>query len=266
VGGHRGPVDLAVDVAGIRLRNPVVAASGTFGHGDEVARLGDPSAIGAVTVKSLAAFPWPGTHRRRLRTARPGCCYCRIRGQGPGVDAWVRERPTPLRALAARVIASVWGALRRRVSPPRPDAPAGALHLVAVERESGSPTSRTATSSSPRPGPRPRAVGSGGRVSLRRAGAVQAVAQRTRHPPRSRWCVSRRRSLLRIGQHRQLGLAGDSETDDRPSAGGPGGPVRVPPSSDRASGRARRLARPVPGVRIISGTGGRRRRASTLWR
>ena len=48
-----GP-DLGVDLAGIRLPNPIVAASGTLGHGDELARLCPPAQLGAVTTKSVA--------------------------------------------------------------------------------------------------------------------------------------------------------------------------------------------------------------------
>lgn len=105
---RRAPVDLGVDVAGLRLPNPVVAASGTFGHGDEVARLCDPSGLGAVTVKSLAAFAWPGNPAPRLRTAAAGMVNS-VGLQGPGVQRWVEADLPRLRALGARVIVSVWG-------------------------------------------------------------------------------------------------------------------------------------------------------------
>ena len=58
------PVDLTVDLGALLLANPVVAASGTFGHGAEVAALCDPRGIGAVTTKlvvvKLAARAEPG--------------------------------------------------------------------------------------------------------------------------------------------------------------------------------------------------------------
>jgi dihydroorotate dehydrogenase (NAD+) catalytic subunit len=102
-------VDLAVDLGPVRLPNPVVAASGTFGHGDELADLCDPARLGAVTVKSLAAFAWPGNPPLRV-TETPGGGMCNSIGlAGPGVDAWMRDDLPPLLARGARVIASVWG-------------------------------------------------------------------------------------------------------------------------------------------------------------
>ena len=48
------PVDLTCRLGPLTLPNPIVTASGTYGHGDEVARLGDPAKLGAVTAKSLS--------------------------------------------------------------------------------------------------------------------------------------------------------------------------------------------------------------------
>jgi dihydroorotate dehydrogenase (NAD+) catalytic subunit len=57
-------VDLEVTLGRLSLPSPVLTASGTFGHGDEVARLGDPGRLGAVTAKSVSPEPWPGSPRR----------------------------------------------------------------------------------------------------------------------------------------------------------------------------------------------------------
>ncbi len=65
-------VDLAVDVGPLRLANPVVAASGTFGHGDELAALCDPRGIGAVTTKSVAVFASAGNPPLRVAEAPGG--------------------------------------------------------------------------------------------------------------------------------------------------------------------------------------------------
>ena len=102
-------VDLGVDLGSIRLPNPVVTASGTFGHGDEVARLCDPSRLGAVTVKSLASFPWPGNPALRVTEAAGGGMLNSIGLAGPGVDHWISDDLPRLEARGARVIASVWG-------------------------------------------------------------------------------------------------------------------------------------------------------------
>jgi dihydroorotate dehydrogenase (NAD+) catalytic subunit len=102
------PVDTAVRVGALALPNPIVAASGTFGHGDEVARLCPPDALGAVTVKSLAAYPWDGNPAPRLHPATAGMLNS-VGLQGPGVTAWIEEDLPALRAMGARVIVSLWG-------------------------------------------------------------------------------------------------------------------------------------------------------------
>lgn len=90
------------------LPNPVIAASGTYGHSDEVARLGDPAAIGAVTAKSLSAYPWAGNPAPRVVDTAAGMLNS-VGLQNPGVDAWVEHDLPPLLARGARVVASIWG-------------------------------------------------------------------------------------------------------------------------------------------------------------
>ena len=101
-------VEAEVRLGPLLLPNPVVAASGTFGHGDEVARLCDPSGLGAVTTKSQAPFPWDGNPAPRLHPTSGGMVNA-VGLQGPGVEEWLRHDLPPLVARGARVIASVWG-------------------------------------------------------------------------------------------------------------------------------------------------------------
>ena len=101
-------VDLSVALGRLALPSPVVTASGTFGHGDEVARLGDPSRLGAVTAKSISPEPWAGNPAPRLHMAAAGMLNA-VGLQGPGVAAWLAHDLPALRATGARVIASVWG-------------------------------------------------------------------------------------------------------------------------------------------------------------
>jgi dihydroorotate dehydrogenase (NAD+) catalytic subunit len=102
-------VDLRVRLGPLELPNPIVAASGTFGHGDEVARLCDPAELGAVTVKSLAPYEWPGNPPPRLHPASSDSMLNSVGLQGPGVEAWVEHELPALRDRGARVIASLWG-------------------------------------------------------------------------------------------------------------------------------------------------------------
>jgi len=101
-------VDARVELGPLELPNPIVAASGTFGHGDELARHCDPSRLGAVTTKSLAPYEWPGNRAPRLHMTTAGMLNA-VGLQGPGVEHWVEHDLPALRALGARVIASVWG-------------------------------------------------------------------------------------------------------------------------------------------------------------
>jgi dihydroorotate dehydrogenase (NAD+) catalytic subunit len=104
-----GEADLRVRLGGVELPNPVVAAAGTFGHGAELARICPPAELGAVTVKSLAAFPWEGNPALRVCPAPGGAMANSVGLTGPGVGAWVARDLPALRSAGARVIASVWG-------------------------------------------------------------------------------------------------------------------------------------------------------------
>lgn len=101
-------VDTRVRLGSLALSNPIVAASGTFGHGAEVAALCDPTRLGAVTAKSQAPFPWPGNPPPRLHPAAAGMVNA-VGLEGPGIEEWVATDLPALRAHGARVIASVWG-------------------------------------------------------------------------------------------------------------------------------------------------------------
>jgi dihydroorotate dehydrogenase (NAD+) catalytic subunit len=101
-------VDTTVRLGPVELPNPIVAASGTFGHGDELARVTDAAALGAVTTKSLAPYAWPGNEAPRLYPTTAGMLNS-VGLQGPGVEHWVEHELPGLRARGARVIASIWG-------------------------------------------------------------------------------------------------------------------------------------------------------------
>ncbi len=101
-------LDLKVDLGRLSLSSPVLTASGTYGHGDEVARLGDPGRLGAITAKSVSPEPWAGKPAPRLHMTPSGMVNA-VGLQGPGMDAWLAHDLPALRASGARVIASVWG-------------------------------------------------------------------------------------------------------------------------------------------------------------
>jgi dihydroorotate dehydrogenase (NAD+) catalytic subunit len=103
-----GAVDMAVSVGSVRLPNPIMTASGTAGHGAELAAYADPAALGAVVVKSLHAEPWPGNPPLRVHETAAGMINS-VGLQGPGVEAWLADDLPALAATGARVVASIWG-------------------------------------------------------------------------------------------------------------------------------------------------------------
>ncbi len=104
-----GTVDTTTTLGPLRLDSPIVAASGTFGHGDEVIRLVDRTRLGAITVKSLAAYRWAGNPAPRLHAAAGGGMLNSVGLQGPGVTHWVRHELPKLQAKGVPIIVSLWG-------------------------------------------------------------------------------------------------------------------------------------------------------------
>jgi dihydroorotate dehydrogenase (NAD+) catalytic subunit len=101
-------VDLTTGIGSVTLPNPVMTASGTAGHGDELARYLDLGALGAVVVKSVSAEPWAGNPAPRLHETAAGLLNS-VGLQNPGVEAWLEHELPALLARGARVIASIWG-------------------------------------------------------------------------------------------------------------------------------------------------------------
>ena len=82
-------VDLSVDVGNLRLRGPVLAASGTFGYGTEVPLL-ERRALGGMVSKGIFLKPRPGTPPPRIAETPSGMLNA-IGLQGPGADALIRD-------------------------------------------------------------------------------------------------------------------------------------------------------------------------------
>ncbi|MFZ4668014.1 MAG: dihydroorotate dehydrogenase [Microthrixaceae bacterium] len=108
-GPASGPApDLRTSVGSVDLANPVMTASGTAGHGVELADFVDLRRIGAMVVKSLAAEPWSGNPAPRVHATAGGMINS-VGLQGPGVAAWRRDELPELLGAGATVVASIWG-------------------------------------------------------------------------------------------------------------------------------------------------------------
>jgi dihydroorotate dehydrogenase (NAD+) catalytic subunit len=95
-------------IGSVSLSNRVMTASGTAGYGTELAASFDLAALGAIVVKSLAAFEWGGNPPPRLRPTPAGMLNS-VGLQGPGLPYWLRHVLPALRRDGATVVASIWG-------------------------------------------------------------------------------------------------------------------------------------------------------------
>ncbi|MDQ3642913.1 MAG: dihydroorotate dehydrogenase [Actinomycetota bacterium] len=131
-GGRSRSVDLSASIGTVRFANPVMTASGTAGHGAELARYMDLSSLGAVVVKSLSAEAWAGNPAPRVTEVDAGMLNS-VGLQNPGVEAWLEDELPALLATGARVVASIWGftvEAYEKAATALADAPPG---VVAVE-------------------------------------------------------------------------------------------------------------------------------------
>jgi dihydroorotate dehydrogenase (NAD+) catalytic subunit len=100
--------DLSVEIAGIRLRNPVMTASGTFGYGKEFADYLDLESIGAIITKGLSLKPKAGNPTPRI-VETPGGMLNAIGLQNVGIDAFIAEKVPFLRTVNTPTIVNLYG-------------------------------------------------------------------------------------------------------------------------------------------------------------
>ena len=106
-----GRVDMSVDFGGVKMKNPVNTAAGTFGYGWQFEPFMDVSELGAITTKGCAAEPWPGNPAPRMTEVRGGMMNS-VGLQNPGVRGLAEESGEWLAGLEAagtRVICQVAG-------------------------------------------------------------------------------------------------------------------------------------------------------------
>ncbi len=101
-------MNMKVNIAGVELENPVIAASGTFGFGHEYGELYDLSEIGAISVKGLTKAPRAGNPPPRI-TETYGGILNSVGLQNPGVDAFIKEEIPFLRQYRCKIIANMAG-------------------------------------------------------------------------------------------------------------------------------------------------------------
>lgn len=101
-------MNMKVDLCGVTLKNPVMAASGTFGAGEEYSEFVDLNKLGAVVTKGVANVPWEGNPTPRVAEVYGGMLNA-IGLQNPGIDLFL-ERDIPfLKQYDTKIIVNVCG-------------------------------------------------------------------------------------------------------------------------------------------------------------
>jgi len=104
----RAAVDLSVNIGALRLSNPILAASGTFGYGVEFAHLVDLNRLGGIVVKGLSLEPIAGAPAPRLCETPSGMMNA-VGLQNIGVRAFMAEKLPALRQYRTAIVANVFG-------------------------------------------------------------------------------------------------------------------------------------------------------------
>lgn len=102
------PPNISVDIGGLRLKNPVMTASGTFSYGAEFKDLMDLNRLGAIIVKGLSPQPQKGNPPPRIVETACGMLNA-IGLENVGIDAFITEKLPFLETLDAPVIANIYG-------------------------------------------------------------------------------------------------------------------------------------------------------------
>ena len=112
--------NLAVDIAGIRLKNPIMPASGTFGYGEEYAPYLDLNELGAIVTKGLSLQPKAGNKTPRICETVSGMLNA-IGLQNVGVDVFIKHKMPFLEQFNTPVIVNFFrqhpGRIRRSGCP-----------------------------------------------------------------------------------------------------------------------------------------------------
>lgn len=101
-------IDLSVDIGGLKLKNPVIAASGTFGFGREHEDFIDLNELGGISVKGLTLKPRHGNKPPRVAETPSGMLNS-VGLQNPGVEHFIRDEIPFLRQYSTVIIVNIAG-------------------------------------------------------------------------------------------------------------------------------------------------------------
>ena len=101
-------VNLEVNLCGIKLKNPLLAASGPFGYGHEYRQLIDFSDLGGIIVKGVSLEPWAGNPPPRIAETSSGLLNA-VGLQNPGLAGFLEDDLPRLRDTGPRLLVNVVG-------------------------------------------------------------------------------------------------------------------------------------------------------------
>ncbi|MDF2532205.1 MAG: pyrD [Clostridia bacterium] len=101
-------INMEVDIGGLKLKNPIMTASGTYGFGREYSEYYDLSKLGAVVVKGLTLKPREGNKAPRIAETPAGILNS-VGLQNPGIEVFLQQELPFLRKYNTAVIANIAG-------------------------------------------------------------------------------------------------------------------------------------------------------------
>ena len=101
-------INLTTKLGRLKLKNPVLVASGTFGYGEEYSQFLNLNELGGIVTKSVTLNPTAGNPPPRLAETPAGLLNC-IGLENPGVDVFIREKLPFLRKFNTRIIVNIAG-------------------------------------------------------------------------------------------------------------------------------------------------------------
>jgi dihydroorotate dehydrogenase (NAD+) catalytic subunit len=101
-------IDLSINIGPLRLENPVLTASGTFGYAEEFDGLFDLNELGGIVTKTVTPNPRPGNSPRRI-VELPGGMLNSIGLPNVGIDSFIVEKMPYLQSLKTKIIINVAG-------------------------------------------------------------------------------------------------------------------------------------------------------------
>ena len=101
-------ISVAVNINGIKMKTPIMTASGTFGYGSEYTDFVDLNQLGAIVVKGITNVPWTGNEMPRIAETPQGMLNS-IGLQNVGVERFINEKLPYLSSFDVPVIVNVCG-------------------------------------------------------------------------------------------------------------------------------------------------------------